>query len=414
MERLAHGVFLLLLAGTVACNSNRSSSDKHVQRAAAQRVETRVGVTREQAEAFGEALCAAFYAGDLDQLAELIAYGEIFQSGLSNIEIPGPMRSKLVKDAVEEARAVGMLHDFATEAVAGGSIKVLRVHGSDRQRQVTVRVAGGRIPFEHYDFLLTADRRGRVFAKDFKTLSSGEWGSNVTARILVARLAAEGHSMGAEVPAADRLLAEHLDELALARRAVVAGRPNAALDMIEALPPALLKQRLVIAQRISIATAAGDAEGLQRAFRVAMDAYPNDAAMALVLYSHYERQKDHQQALQALDRLQSLTPPDPFLDTLRSAALAGVGRLREARQLIDQVVAIESDLQSTHLVRLEILLGQRDFAAAAEQIVQLESRFGLDVEDLLLADSAEYARFASSRHYRRMLARLEGASPTVN
>jgi len=177
---------------------------------------------------------------------------------------------------------------------------------------------------------------------------------------------------------------EHGEELDRAQALLAQGDTEQALELMEALPPAMRDSRIVSLLRVRAASA-GDRTRYAAVLDDVAAHHPDDPAVLVMLIDRYAIAEQWANVAHTLQRVQEVVS-DPYLDVMRARMEYLAGQAPAARARIDAAVLAEPTLLDAHDVRMVIALGQGDMATADHELMTLVQQFRVDPEVLARMD----------------------------
>jgi Flp pilus assembly protein TadD len=171
-----------------------------------------------------------------------------------------------------------------------------------------------------------------------------------------------------------------------------------------ARPTARLADTALLAR---VSQAAGQPEGVERAWRAAVARFPTDAAAHWRLINMLAAEQKYPAAMQAFDAAQRLVPDDPSLLLTASMVQARAGRPAEALALANRLVAAAptDTLARLNLAGLQQATGDKTAAATTYRGVlasQPDNIFALNNLALLQTESDPAGAVALARRAQRL------------
>lgn len=182
---------------------------------------------------------------------------------------------------------------------------------------------------------------------------------------------------------------------------VQAQRWKEALEVYEALPPSLKKEKICLLMRLTAASKLEPAD-YEAAFDAFQAAFPKDPAADLfAIDAHFHRKQwQWAEALAAIDRLDRVVK-DPHLNVMRAGVLIEQSKLDEARAVAQAGIAAEPDLPDLYWAQVTVALKKKDHAETARLLGAIERDLGIGIADLTTLP--EYAAFVESPQYQKWL-----------
>ena len=361
-------------------------------------------VTPEQAAWWAQQLEAALARGEVDQVAATLDTRALLQRATRGL--PDGPRKQQVIEGVSTQLAQSFPEQMVGYATGGNSYRLLRVRQTPDGPQPIFRYlhrdTGG---YNYHVMHLATDRAGRdVRLVDMDIMATGElWSQTIRRMVLPAleRVDKEGGDEGGDEGGEARLVeyARRTDILARANAAGNAGRFQEALQLLDTLPASMRDDRTPLMLRVLWNGQLRLPDAQQAALKRYRELYPEASNINLMSIDAYRMSGDTQRALAAIDRLDRSVGGDPYLAALRATVLVERGdeaSLARARAELHRAMDEASDLPELRRTAVVVAMAQRDYAAVAEQLLDLE-RGGETIADL--AATPGYEPFVESDAY---------------
>lgn len=264
-----------------------------------------------------------------------------------------------------------------------GSYRFLRFKEVDGQRRALFRLNGDK--GLNYHELVLSPGPGNARIADVYIVVSGERISHTLRRAI----------RSADAKRSD--LAEQLKAVREIRTLAAKGKAAEALAAYEKLPAWMKQEKWVQLARLEAAGKASPA-AFDSAAAEYRKQYPDDVAPDLAAIALYDSKKQYARMLEAVDHLETLVGPDPYLNFMRALARAALGQSIEAKDLLRQAIEAEPTLFEAHETLLKLSAREQDHAAAVKVLEGMKKHLGVDYDvskDAIFADlrkSAEYLR----------------------
>jgi len=306
-------------------------------------------------------------------------------------------RDGFIKGAKENAQLSSYAQQMAKMVGDGAQISLLRIRGDEKERRALLRVLLPNGGVTYNDLLLVRDDKGFVRAADVYAYATGEYFSAGMRRMYLSALAAEPTAM-------QRLAGKQNTSIEAIRmykemsEKTMAGQNQEAVNLFKRMPPELRKEKIVLVGYVS-ASANLDEAQYQAAIEELRKTYPNDAGIDLMLIDGFYLKKRYDDALTAVDRLDTSLGGDPYLDTLRANILVEKGDLDAAYRYASRGAGREPSLAAAQWSLVSISLARKNFDETARLLTHLRDDLHVQPGDLTTAPV--YAEFVRSGAYRR-------------
>jgi tetratricopeptide (TPR) repeat protein len=278
----------------------------------------------------------------------------------------------------------------------------MRVVARGSESRPLLRFDYGDSGFEYIEFVVQPDAKGSPRIVDWAPLSSGELYSEVIGRM--ARILTEP----APGLIQNLLGMQQLDQATLKRMKTIAemrrkGNLRGAFQEMEKLPEQIADSRVILVQRASLASEAGDDDAYRRLLARLEKLHGNDPAAAFMLLDHYFYEKDVPKCLQAITAIESRVGADGMTQLLRSNIYASAGMHKEAITSAKKAIDTEPDMSDAYftLAQSHVVLGQ--FGDAIEVYSTLQDDFGYEFTKANFTEDATFNQFVASPQFKKWL-----------
>lgn len=357
-------------------------------------------------QAVGTQLAAIFNERQADTLGAMLDLDGLGARVAANVYENDKGRTEFVRGFLKSAQSKTLVNDFMgqLDSSEGSSAKFMRVVDRGSESRPLLRFDYGDSGFEYIEFVVRADAKGAPRIVDWAPLSSGELYSDVIGRM--ARILTE------PTPGLIKTLLgmQQIDQATLKRMKTISemrrnGDLRGAFKEMEKLPPEIADSRVILVQRASLASEAGDDDGYRRTLARLEQLHGNDPAAAFMLLDHYFYAKDLPKCLQAISAIESRVGVDGMTQMLRSNIYASSGMHKEAVTYAAKAIDSEPDMSDPYftLAQSHVALGQ--FAEAIEVYTTLQDDFGYEFTQEDFAKDAAFDKFVASPQFRKWLRR---------
>jgi tetratricopeptide (TPR) repeat protein len=252
----------------------------------------------------------------------------------------------------------------------------------------------------YHELALATDSTGAVKIADVYVHNSGEWISDTFRRGFLPMAESAQKDFLEKVSGEERAFVESISEVQGVMLLLKAKRAADALQMWMALPEALRKTKNLMMLRLSIAAEMGGRE-LTAAIEEFRKLFPDDPALDLSLMDIFTEQKQFEEALAAIARVEKSLGGDPYLHVLRAGVLLKQDKFADAKRWAQKTVEEEPTLVDGPITLLTISLLEKNHAETARLLTVLERQFKLTMGDLTRAQ--QYEDFVKSPEYAAWL-----------
>jgi hypothetical protein len=197
-------------------------------------------------------------------------------------------------------------------------------------------------------------------------------------------------------------------EVRAAQDTLRTGDRAGALAAIDALPPAVRKERGVQMLRVRAAAGLGT-QAYKQALTEIATAFPDDPAVALISIDGALDVEDFDGAIKWIDTLEKAIGKDAFIESTRVVALVRKGDLDKALATANAAVALEPTLTRALEIKLDVLIAKKQWPDVLAAMTDLETNHAqhFDVDKLRsqphlaeLVGSPAFATWLEERHQR--------------
>lgn len=153
------------------------------------------------------------------------------------------------------------------------------------------------------------------------------------------------------------------------------GDRDGALKAVDALPPALRKERGVQMLRVRAAVGLGP-DAYKQALGELAQTFPDDPAIALIEIDGALDVADFAAALHWIDVLENVIGVDAFIESTRVVALIRKGDLDKALERAEAAVKLEPTLTRALEIKLDVLIARKQWADVLDVMTELETHHG--------------------------------------
>jgi hypothetical protein len=165
-------------------------------------------------------------------------------------------------------------------------------------------------------------------------------------------------------------------EVRAAQAMMRAGDGAGALAAIDALPPAVRKERGVQMLRVR-STVGLSTDAYKQALAELAQTFPDDPAIALIEIDGALDIEDFDGAMRWIDVLEKTIGVDAFLESTRAVALIRKGNLDQALERINAAVALEPTLTRALEIKLDVLIAKKQWPDVLATMTELETKHAI-------------------------------------
>jgi tetratricopeptide (TPR) repeat protein len=355
-------------------------------------------------EAVGTQLMTIFNERQADTFAAMLDLNALGARVAANVYESERGRSGFIRGFTQTAQAKTLVNDFfgTLDRSPDSSAKFMKVVTRGAESRPLLRFDYGDSGFEYIEFVVQPDAKGAVKIIDWAPLSGGELYSEVVGRM--ARILSDP-----EPGLIQSLLGlQQIDQATLQRMKSIAemrrkGDLRGAYQEMEKLPAEIADSRVMLVQRASLASEAGDDPNYRKMLARLEQLHGNDPAAAFMLLDHYFYARNLDKCLQAITAIENRVGVDGMTQMLRSNIYMTLGKHADAVNYARKAIAIEPDMSDAYftLAQSHVALGQ--FAEAIEVYTTLRDDFGYQFTKENFAKDATFTKFIESSQFKKWL-----------
>jgi tetratricopeptide (TPR) repeat protein len=355
-------------------------------------------------EAVGAQLATIFNERKADALVAMLDMGALGARVAANVFDSERGRSEFARGFAKTAQAKTLVSDIfgQLDRSPGSATKFMRVVTRGAEQRPLLRFDYGDSGFEYIEFVVQRDANGSVRIVDWAPLSGGELYSEVIGRM--ARILSDPAPgliqtlLG--IPKIDEATAKRMKAIAELRRK---GDPRGAYEQMEKLPAVIADSRVMLSQRASLASEAGDDDAYRKVLARLEQLHGKDPAAAFMLLDHYYYTQDLDKVLRGITAIESRVGVDGMTQMLRANIYMMLGKHTEAVTYARKAIEVEPDMNKAYftLAQSHVALGQ--FADAVKVYTTLQKDFGYQFTKENFAQDATFTKFIDSPQFKKWL-----------
>jgi tetratricopeptide (TPR) repeat protein len=355
-------------------------------------------------ESVGAEITTIFNERQADTLAAMLDMSELGARVAANVYDNERGRSEFVRGFTKSAQARTLVNDFMAQLDRSpeSEAKFMKVVNRGSEARPLLRFDYGDSGFEYIEFVVRPDAKGAVRIIDWAPLSGGELYSEAIGRM--ARILTDPAPgliqtlLG--MPQMDQATLKRMKAIAELRRK---GDLRGAYQEMEKLPAAIADSRVILVQRASLASEAGDDAGYRKVLARLEQLHGKDPAAAFMLLDHYFYAKDLDKCLQAITAIESRVGVDGMTQMLRANIYMTLGKHGEAVTYARKAIDVEPEMSDPYftLAQSHVVLGQ--FGEAIEVYSTLQNDFGYQFTKENFAQDAAFTKFIASPQFKKWL-----------
>jgi tetratricopeptide (TPR) repeat protein len=283
--------------------------------------------------------CTAF----ANAFAKLVPIGGMPGHEAFDVETLTVRAAKLLPDSAGQREKIRVAMQAAVDkmvaSLQGSKLHYLRLRETGGETRALIRVNGKEGTLNYLELVCEMRLMKRIKVVDVYNLSTGELLTESLQRLmsvldpemsLIDRLTGKQREVNNRMKTASDLF--QLSQ---------AGDHKGVVKRFGELPPELQRQKVFIVLRTKSASKVSNEEYLA-AMNFWRATYPNDASIDLISIDAFLLRTNYDQALAAVDRLDTALDGDPYLDYMRAGILRKMGNTEEANALRAKALAAEN------------------------------------------------------------------------
>jgi hypothetical protein len=343
--------------------------------------------TEEEAQAFGKQLEAAVTSGDREGAYRLFRMDDLLERSLSGLKVSESRRAKALASA-RKGESTAVVNEVLAEVRRGGNYRFLRVRTVGGRPHVLMRFISTENVGSYQEFLLARFPDGQVASEDFHVLHTGERVSQTLRRAFLEQTAAEEGGRSGKSEGKEKLFNDLLNQ----------GLNKEGLAVFRLLPPEAQRDKVTLIRAATAASQVDEPEYL-RLLGVFRKHYPDDPAIDFLSIDYFVVNKQFDQALACIDRVDNALGGDPFLQVRRAVVFFEAGRRTEARAAIKKAIEQEPTLQAAYWQRVTFALKEKNHADTLTWLKRVVERCGVALDRESMRGNADYADFVGSPEF---------------
>jgi tetratricopeptide (TPR) repeat protein len=335
---------------------------------------------------------ACIKQSDLKAFDRLIDWNAILNKATNSLGFPPQHRAGFHRGVMESVTSdKGFAAQISQHAANGGSYKFLRVRERDGQRSVLFRMVSDE-GLNYHEWIL-AKTGTNVLASDVYIYISGELLSETFRRSALPLAKEASKSFIERLTVAESEYVKNIDQLAIMIDQMQQGRHAEALATYSRLPEVLRREKGTLLMRYQAAAKIGEAE-LLKVVEDFRGYYPDDVCLDFLLVDYHVLRNEHDEALEAIDRIDASVGGDVHLNLLRAESVYQQGDAAKAFELVRKANAADPDAIDPYWTLLGLSVMEKDHDKTLACLQQLESNFGVNMSGAQQAP--QYADFIAS------------------
>ncbi|WP_437184901.1 hypothetical protein SH668x_001988 [Planctomicrobium sp. SH668] len=350
-------------------------------------------VTQLEASEFAARLTELIAGKSEEPVFSLDRHAQIVAAGLP---VENPLQDQFTMSQCE-----GMLDSLIT-AIAdtvhqnNSHYMLQQIYEKDGRRWVRFRLllADGALNYHEYRLI---NQDGNILAEDLRVALIGEFQSKLTHDLLAGLLAQKNRGLiaiaaGRNAKEFDR--AVHRNQMLT----LFQSNPAEALKLFETLTPEEQGDPISLRTRVMAMVASDNESEFNEALDNLLKAAPDDPLIHLLSVdplSHFNR---HEEALSALNRLESYVGGDPAIGLTRSRVYSAMGDREAALEGISVAIQAFQGEIIPHFIALSLYIDLKAHPEMLQLLIAMDETFDLQWNDL--RQNEHYAEFVKSPQFK--------------
>lgn len=272
-----------------------------------------------------------------DMLANLINIRGILDFAIDGIEAPTYFRSQFRNGVLSQTG--DLAKQLVEKTNKNGSYQFVRIRGGQNSKRVLFRFFSPSVGFDYHEYSLARDKGGVVVVSDLQKLARGESAAETLRRVFICGVGANAGWLP-KLSQADQDLVRHHSQISRMQTFAKQRQFRAALDVYEALPSSLKRDRVVLDARVESARHVGTSEWKQ-ALADLVQFHGSDASTIFARIGQHRIQGEYDDALVAVEELDKLIGGDAFLNVVRAQLVRMKGNYAAARLIVEPLMENE-------------------------------------------------------------------------
>lgn len=350
---------------------------------------------------FGDALASSLSAADPSVFEEAFDYDRFSARLLEGIEIGARDRAEFQEGLLE---GVKRNRGGLAAAFLGQDYAFLRVLDRDGVPVLVFRLRLDQGGFNYHAYRFALDPEGGPRLHDFYVYTAGEYVSASMRRTLLPALTQLNRSFLERLSSPELEYLEHLTTIQEIGQHMLARNFDEALRIHDSLPEDVRRDKSLRLTELNLLASTEGGDRYLRAMEAYRESYPSDPSLAIMLLDYHALRGNYDQTMVTIDQIEASVGGDTYLDLVRAAACATVGRSQESVDRARAYIAGHPQDEEGYWTLVGSSLATGDFATVAQGLAELRSRFAYQFTHESLEAEPSYADFLASPEGREFLA----------
>jgi hypothetical protein len=265
--------------------------------------------------------------------------------------------------------------------------------------RVLVRVDSGDSGINYIDFFVHERPDGSWGVFDWLDYVQGQTYTE-SLRMAIALMAKEKPSLVSRLLGLSDLDGKSAKQIAKMGKLGQQGDWTGWLEVYRTLPANLRNSRVLLTNRIGVASASGNEDEYMSAMSDLHANQGDDPTLSLALVDYYLITGDYARAYQAVDRLDEYTGGDAALTNLRAGIALYEGDNPASIRYAREAISLDADYEDPYWNIMVAGSRAGDYKAAMEGVRGLETRFGYKFSEDRLMKSEDLSGLAASEEWK--------------
>ena len=353
---------------------------------------------------FTESLHLAVATKNLEAYNGLVSWGTILNSATSNLQ--GKQIDEFRTTFAKDIKSTNSLGAKIIQTVkSGGTYEFLQL---TKNKNTVVAIFRMLLPggkgVNYHEYALAKTKAGQVVASDIYVYLTGENLSKTIRRNLVSALSDQETGSSVKLSGKDELLSDHVATIKSLNEALAKSDANGARTQILKLPMELRNDKAIQALTLNVYR---NSKSFKTVLGGVRKACPDDVFMDMIAIDVMVRQKQYDDAITAIERINTKVGGDPYMKILHGRMLLNKGDEKNGRRLIQESVSEDDGILTGYWSLVSFSLKDKDHAQTLKLLKKIHLRFGVKFKDL--RDIPSYKTFVTSVEFQQWTKYLESS-----
>ena len=360
----------------------------------------------EECRAAGDEIARAVNSGDTAALNRLIDWDAIHQRSTAGLDAPETLRTSFIKGLNQSLGTNKGFSSALMDAVKqGGSYTLLHTHTVGKRRRLVFRLLLANMAMNYHDLVLARQPDGKVRVDDIYIFMAGEMLSQTYRQTYLQAVAQASGGLLGRLTGADQKYVQYFEKLGQMNEARRAGKFARVLEIYQASPADLRKEKTALLMRLQAAQQISEAE-YKRSIEDFREEYPNDPSINIISVDYFFMNKQYPETIACIDQLDRAVLGDAHLQATLSAVHIEMNDLPAARADAMKAIALEPGLITGYWNLVNVALKEKKDDETLRILRLIRDKFQFEMADLTTIPA--YNDFTKSPQYQEWLKDGEG------